>query len=48
MFKKEDTPIISFTSLLPGLTDIPGVSPYPAIQGIPNWWKDVPRKVIYK
>jgi hypothetical protein len=45
MFKKENTPIISFASLLPGLRDIPGASPYPAIQGIPSWWKEVPRKV---
>jgi len=41
VFKKQKEPIISFISMVDGLSSIPDAQPRPAKHFVPDWWKNL-------
>jgi hypothetical protein len=40
--KKQEEPVISFVTLVPGLETFDDIKPQPSSKFIPKWWKDIP------
>ena len=40
--KKQEEPVISFVTLVPGLEKFDEMKPRPSSKFIPKWWKDIP------